>query len=744
MKRIITLSICLISIQILSQTKLKKTKNKIDTIQKLDEVIINSNLIFGNKYVASNRTGSAYFISPKELKKFSFTDINRALRTVPGVNIYEEDGFGLRPNISLRGTSPERSSKITMMEDGVLIAPAPYSASSAYYFPTIARMEAVEVLKGSSQIQYGPFTTGGAINMISNQIPESFSGRIRSSYGSFNSSQFHAIIGDNINNFGYSLEYLNYGSDGFKKLSNDKNTGFDKNDIVLKFKVNLFPQAAVKQSLDIKLQYSDEESNETYLGLTDNDFKTNPFKRYDGSAKDLMKNIHRQLVLTHTIDFTKNFRITTNAYHNYFKRNWYKADYITFNGDKQSIGKVFGNQDNFNNHLSFARGEINSDGDDFMNVRANNRVYNSKGIQTKFDYHWYNNDVFHDIEIGLRYHYDDEDRFQWIDDYSMNNGVLSLSNAGIPGTNANRISSANAFAASTTYRLKYKGWTFTPGIRYENISLQRENFGGSDPSRTGDNLSTRENNVEVFITGVGTNYKFNNNFSIFGGIHKGFSPPSNQAGQKPEVSINYELGSRFGVGKLRGESVFFFNDYSNLLGSDLAATGGTGTLDQFNAGEVDVNGLELLLNYDFSNQESTIKIPFTLGYTFTNTEFKNSFGSDEDLWGEVTSGDELPYLSKHQFNIGISLEHQKYELNFNGRFNGKFRTQAGIGSIPQDELVNSNFVIDFSGKYFITENFSATANIINLSDNIYAASRVPAGLRPGHPFGAYFGFEFKF
>ena len=321
---------------------------------------------------------------------------------------------------------------------------------------------------------------------------------------------------------------------------------------------------------------------------------------------------------------------------------------------------------------------------------------------------------------------------------------MSLSNAGIPGTNANRISSANAFAASTTYRLKYKGWTFTPGIRYENISLQRENFGGSDPSRTGDNLSTRENNVEVFIPGVGTNYKFNNNFSIFGGIHKGFSPPSNQAGQKPEVSINYELGSRFGVGKLRGESVFFFNDYSNLLGSDLAATGGTGTLDQFNAGEVDVNGLELLLNYDFSNQESTIKIPFTLGYTFTNTEFKNSFGSDEDLWGEVTSGDELPYLSKHQFNIGISLEHQKYELNFNGRFNGKFRTQAGIGSIPQDELVNSNFVIDFSGKYFITENFSATANIINLSDNIYAASRVPAGLRPGHPFGAYFGFEFKF
>tara|TARA_B110000305_G_scaffold132893_1_gene148340 strand:- start:67 stop:288 length:222 start_codon:yes stop_codon:yes gene_type:complete len=68
------------------------------------------------------------------LRKFSFTDVNRALRTVPGVRIYEEDGFGLRPNISLRGTSPERSSKITLMEDGVFIASDSNSASYAFYF----------------------------------------------------------------------------------------------------------------------------------------------------------------------------------------------------------------------------------------------------------------------------------------------------------------------------------------------------------------------------------------------------------------------------------------------------------------------------------------------------------------------------------------------------------------------------------------------------------------------------------
>jgi Fe(3+) dicitrate transport protein len=84
-----------------SLTAQEKPKKQVkDSIQKLDEVLINTNYIFGNKYVAKNRTGSAYYISPKELKKFNYTDINRVLRAVPGVTFYEEDGFGLRPNIS--------------------------------------------------------------------------------------------------------------------------------------------------------------------------------------------------------------------------------------------------------------------------------------------------------------------------------------------------------------------------------------------------------------------------------------------------------------------------------------------------------------------------------------------------------------------------------------------------------------------------------------------------------------------
>ncbi|MDG1728688.1 MAG: TonB-dependent receptor [Algibacter sp.] len=721
----------------------QKKESLKDSIQKLDEVLISTQVIFGNKYEAKNRMGSSYYISPKELAKFNHTDINRVLRSVPGVNIYEEDGFGLRPNISLRGTSPERSAKISIMEDGILIAPAPYSAPAAYYFPSVARMQAVEILKGSSQIQYGPFTTGGAINLVSTQIPNSFQGSLKTSYGSFNTGQIHAKIGDSKTNLGYTVEFLNFNSDGFKNLPDGSNTGFDKNDVVAKFRMNSSANAAIKQAVNLKFQYSDEVSNETYLGLSQNDFEINPFSRYASSQNDKMTNDHIQITIGHELEFSKQFRITTDAYYNGFSRNWYKLNDVVFNGDKVGISSVVANPDNYLNHFAIVNGTVNSDLDALI-LKANNRRYKSQGVQTKIDYHWSGANVFHDLEIGLRYHYDEEDRFQWIDGYNMINGEMNLTSKGTPGNDANRISSAKAFAGSVLYKLKYSQLTLTPGIRYENIILNRDDFGKNDSNRTGTDLVTRENKVDVFIPGIGFNYKFNPFTSLYGGIHKGFSPPGNSTGQKSEESINYEIGSRFNFKGLRGDVVAFYNNYSNLLGSDLAATGGTGSLDQFNAGEVAVKGIELLLNYDLLSKNNQFNIPVTFGYTFTDTEFLNSFGSDDDLWGEVSRGDELPYIAKHQFNTSIALEHTSFELNLNGRLNGAFRTLAGTEDITVENGVTSNFILDFSGKYHVNKYLSITGNIINLLDEAYAVSRVPAGLRPGHPFGAYAGLELRF
>src|SRR6056300_921182 len=323
-----------------------------DSVQKLDEVIIKANTILGNKFVAQNRTGASYFLSSEELGDFGYIDINRALKAVPGVNFYEEDGFGLRPNISLRGTSPQRSSKITLMEDGVLIAPAPYSSPAAYYFPSVLRMEAIEILKGSSQVQYGPFTTGGAINLVSTAIPDEFSAQLRTSLGSFNTGQVYTSVGQSSEQVGYVLEYLNMNSDGFKRLGDNDNTGFDIYDIMGKLRVNSKKEAKTPQSLELKYHFYDEQSNETYLGLSEADFASNPFSRYASSQLDQMNAEQRQFMLTHVIDFSNNLKVVTNAYSNKVTRNWYKLDDVIFNGDKKSLASVLNDPIAFSDHLN--------------------------------------------------------------------------------------------------------------------------------------------------------------------------------------------------------------------------------------------------------------------------------------------------------------------------------------------------------------------------------------------------------
>ena len=703
-----------------------------DSIIPLDEVIIKGNTILGNKFVAKNRTGAAYYLSTEELAQFDYTDINRALSKISGINFYEEDGFGLRPNISIRGTSPERSSKIAIMEDGILISPAPYSASSAYYFPSVARMQAIEVLKGSSQIQYGPYTTGGAINFVSTEIPEKFRGKISTSFGSFKTGQTHATIGNSSEKFGYMFEILNYNSDGFKSLSDDLNTGFDINEITSKIK--FVPKTPnVDQSFELKFHTYDEISNETYLGLTETDFQKNPYLRYPGSEKDKMSAEHKQYVLTHELFVNEKIKITSNFYENRFKRNWYKLDDVVHDNNSQKISKVISNPSQFSEHLKILSGEL--DYENALKVKANNREYISRGIQTKIDYHWYGkNESFNDLELGIRIHYDEEDRFQWEDIYNINNGFIALESYGEKGSQGNRISFANSFASYIMYKYKFKGLTISPGLRYESIKLGRDDFGKSNPLRNIENLSTRENKVSVLIPGVGFNYTFSNNLSFFGGIHKGYSPPGSSDGQKAEESVNSEFGIRFSTKKLNGEIIAYRNDYSNLLGNDLAATGGFGEMDPFNAGKALVNGFEVLLNTSISKY-----IPISFSYTLTDAKFLTSFGSTQDIWGEVNNGDQIPYIPKHQFSSSLSYRISKLDINLNASYNGKFSTLAN-----GTEEISSYLILDLSMKYRIKKDIFLKSKILNLLDKKYAVSKAPAGLRPGHAFGIYTGIEYKF
>ena len=212
-------------------------------------------MVIGESSEVGEIPGSAHYISQNKLdsQQLPYDDIHQILRQVPGVNVQEEDGYGLRPNIGMRGTGAERSAKITLMEDGVLIAPAPYAAPAAYYFPVTGRMDAIEVRKGSSQIKYGPRTNGGALNLISTGIPEDFNLKGNLALGVDKSRKLHLNLGDSYEHFAWVAETYQMATDGFKELDGGGDTGFDISDYLAKFRLHSGGSARIYQELEIKL-----------------------------------------------------------------------------------------------------------------------------------------------------------------------------------------------------------------------------------------------------------------------------------------------------------------------------------------------------------------------------------------------------------------------------------------------------------------------------------------------------------
>ncbi len=710
---------------------LQAEEAKGDTTDVANKILLDRIMVVGAPVWVTQIPGAASYISSDQLQKQGYTDINRVLRSVSGVNLQEEDGFGLRPNIGLRGAGVERSTKINLMEDGILAAPAPYSAPAAYYFPNIARMSSVEVRKGSSQIKYGPNTTGGAINLISTPIPAELSARVELSAGERNANKFYANFGNTHKNFGYLIEGLHLGNDGFKQLDNGGDTGFSIRDIQAKFMLRTNTDASVYQRVDFKFGYNDQVSNETYVGLTREDFKQTPYRRYAGTQADKINTEHTQFMARHFALFSDNLDLTTTFYRNDFSRNWYKLQ--TVNGS--ALTGVFINPSLNAEALAILRGADSEE--NALRLRANDRTYYTQGIESILGVNFLTGNLANQVELGIRLHQDQEDRFQFEDGYRMQNGNMILTNPGTPGTQANRIGEATALSVYLQNKFRSENWTFTPGIRFENIWFTDRNFGSQDLARTGINQVSNEYTITEFMPGFGLTYQLTDSFTLISGIHRGFSPPSpgSSSDTRSEHSVNYELGFRNANHLIQIELIGFFNNYSNLLGSDLAAGGGGGTTAQFNAGKVHVSGIELTVNADISEiaELSRISIPFSMNYTFTNAVFQTDFQSSFGPWGTVSKGDEIPFIPRHQLNAAIGFGLGDFSAYFNSVFSPVMRTIAGSGKADPTFSTDKYFLLDVSADYTVTSYLNVFVNIRNILDHSYIVSDRPAGVRPGLP-----------
>lgn len=703
--------------------------------------------------------GSAAFIDAGVLARFNHDNIDQAIRRVPGVYFRTEDGFGLFPNISLRGIGSMRTSNVTVMEDGILAAPAPYSNPAAYYTPTTGRMAGIEVIKGSSQVRYGPQITGGAINYLGTPIPQSRQGHARLIYGSENEFRSHVWYGDVVaterGNFGYLAELYYRQTDGFKTIdgtaatsASDK-TGFRH--FEPRVKLMWEPLTNNYQRLELMVGYTDKDADETYLGLTTDDFRANPFRRYAASRFDTIETEHFRTYLRHTADVSPETRISTAAYFNDFSRSWYKLQDVNAGGGNTSLSEALASPGS--PELAVLQGTAAGS----FRVRNNNREYRAIGVQSFIQHAFETGEWDHELELGIRLHEDYEDRFQNQDTYTQNaSGGITNIVRGAPGGQDNRRGTARALALSVSDSISRDNWTFTPGIRYEHIRY-------TDNRRAAGTKNS--NNLNVLAYGSGLLYRIDERNSVFANAFRGFAVPGPSGavanGLKEETSNAFELGYRYQRREqaFSAEAVLFWTDFNNLIVPD--NQGGAGTGNTENAGSARTRGLELAINWDAGIANGWgVQTPLYLAFTYTDAELRsdaNAAGGGgaavESIFAGGRKGSKLPNVPEYQISFGGGIEWERLGLYADAVYvDSTFGTANNVSTEQRPDGTadarfgknDSYFLLDVSARYRLNETATVLLGANNVLDREYLASRLPHGPRPGQPRFLWAGMEFSF
>lgn len=691
--------------------------------------------IFGSGPENLQRPLAPKKISKEKVETYQYTDVNRALKQTSGVYTREEDGQGLRPNIGLRGTNPDRSKKVTLMQDEILIGPAPYSAPAAYYTPTMNHTSSLEIYKGFSAVPYGPNSIGGAVNYLTPDIPVETQHRLGFSAGSFKNSNIKLGSGGPLSKGGYLIEGSQLHSDGFKKLENGDKTGYDQNHFLLKLAYDLNSQSRVILSLG----YGDEVSKETYLGLTPFDFEQDPYQRYAASQLDQMRWTHTRVNLKHIQQLTGSSSLETALYRHDFHRDWYRLD--RFGNSNVSMRDVVNNPDSYQAYYEILRGRADSStlaGQNGELVIANNdRTFFSQGLQTKYSHTDNFEDGKNQFELLVRLHSDEIRRNHTSDQYQMVSGNLERTAAPTTRVDLNR-DQAQAMTAALVNNYDIYDWTLTPVLRYETINFKFKNELTQAESKRNDSF---------WVPGFGVTRKFSDALSVRVSANRAATVAglSSDGSERREEANNYETEFKYQnqESRVEAEVTIFVNDYRNITGTCSFSAGCSGAnLDQqFNGGSAMVRGIEGRVATEFNLARFLIPIQFNL--TQLRTEFTNEFNSTSPEWGigTIRIGDPLPYVPQTQYSLSVGLNKGALKQELTLTYFGTMFDQSAENNRLE---IPSHSILDWAGSYALKKSLQITAKADNLLAKNHSVSLRPYGMRPGKPQSFQVGLVYTF
>jgi Fe(3+) dicitrate transport protein len=687
-------------------------------------VLHDSVTVIGSADDLVRATGSAFVITSAELVKFAPTNVHQALRVVPGVYLREEDGLGTFPRIGIRASASGRSDRISILEDGIPAAMAAYANTSAYYFPNISRMESIEVLTGPQVLFHGPQTTSGAINLISTPVPERAGGTVRAEFGEYASRNLRAHYGASGAHLGVLLETVQRGTDGFMRKDR---SALDSGNRIQEYlgKVR-WRNTARSQQVDVKLFHSDEDADVSYLGLTDEDYRADPNRRYGLSELERMRRGRTSSSVRHRADLRPATSLNTTVYWMRTRRDYRRLNQINGVGIGASGATWIVNQDQPGAGLlrDILHGTADTTHANGIRYGNNFQRFTSTGAQTELRHALMSGRVGHLLTAGIRWHQDVPENTATIANeiYDQVNGSLVF-RTGTPGTPSKGRARALAFWAGD--RIGLGRWHLLPIVRVEHVDTKADTAAAT----------SNENSLTRATAGLGVNYALTPRVTLLAGVHQGFAPPGSNVpqGSRGEESTNVEGGVRMRQGAAWLDVIGFHSGYSNALRNCLVANPcGGGIVDGTEqAGAKVVRGLQVSAAAPIY-AHAAFRVPLLLAYTWTGGEYTRA----SDLPSGVQAGDVLDYTPAHAGSVQLGLEGVRRWSAWAAvtyTASACVTTTCGRPGVDTRFLSTDDLVsVDLSGSVGLTSGVEAYAKVENVFDARKITHRGADGAR-GNP-----------
>ena len=641
---------------------------------------------------ASSIPGAIDIISPEEMEMIQPASLQDALKIVPGVNARDEEGYGAIPNIGIRGLSPNRSTKVLILEDGAPIQPSLFLSNASYYSPPVERISSIEVLKGATGLRYGPNTIGGVINYQSKTPLKD--GIVKGKLGShgYRLLELEAGTSSEQKSMGGGINLITSEANGFR------NNGYRMNDILVKGGMAI----GQSQWLGLKLTRYENEINTSYVGLRPDEFIHTPTK--NPAPDDQFLSNRTSFDINHELEIDTSTKLKTLMYWSQLERNFWRRDVAS----KTRQGTSF----------------VDCGGTAYC-VTGRNRNFDMLGIDSRLFTNYQAFGIQNESEIGVRLH------SETMSNKTERSNAGPRARTGVITGNENNDAKAVALYLQNRF-LFTDQFAVTPGVRVESYRQNRKNEMNG--------VQGQANNTEL-VPGIGATWQLAPELQLYSSVYKGFAPAMISAAisgdgvdQKldAERSMNIEFGFRGQAQKWTYEGAAFRMDFSNQIVNQ-ALSGG---ISKTNGGQSLHQGAEGALGYAITSAWSVLANATYIPVA----EFKGG------ALGPI--GNRIPYTPKLTGNLGLNYSKDGLK-SFLNAYHVSSQYADSVNTVEESNdgtkgLIPAFTTLNWSVVYSPQKHLKLFGIVRNLFDKKFISGRSPDGIFPGAERNFEIGLAYQF